>query len=303
MFVLLKKIAASIRGNAVNYKKLNALYSKAMDDRKNVKMNLGQLQAYLNNQKQSISNLFEIEFQIFSQGGEDGILQYLIAKIAIPNKTFIEFGVENYTESNTRYLFLNNNWSGYVIDGSAESIRFLEHDVGSIGELHFQCAFITVENINELLQRPRFDYWIWEAIDKVKPVITIVEYNSVFGVNTFWSVPYDEKFVRRQKHSSQLYYGASLKALCHLAERKGYRFIGCNSRGNNAFFLHNDVATDFMAPTTADSGYVLSKFREARDEHTWITGPDRIKAIAGLEVVDVRTGEIVKIDPNDVRYK
>ena len=49
-----------------------------------------------------------LEFKVYSQSGEDGIIQWLINKIDIKNKTFIEFGVENYLESNTRFLLLNN---------------------------------------------------------------------------------------------------------------------------------------------------------------------------------------------------
>ena len=34
-------------------------------------------------------------------------------------KTFIEFGVQNYRESNTRLLLQLRNWRGLIIDGSA----------------------------------------------------------------------------------------------------------------------------------------------------------------------------------------
>ena len=44
--------------------------------------------------------LSEYEFKVFSQWGEDGIIQYLVQALDIPNKNFIEFGVETYRESN-----------------------------------------------------------------------------------------------------------------------------------------------------------------------------------------------------------
>lgn len=312
----LKKYLISLRENASNYKKIDLMLSSTVDDTKNSKINISQLQGYFNSQKQFISSLSEVEFQVFSQGGEDGILQYLISKINVPYKTFVEFGVENYRESNTRYLFLNNHWSGYVIDGSSDNVRFLEHDIGSFGELHTACAFITKENINELLIKPEFnnefgvlsididgnDYWVWQEIKDVNPIIVIAEYNSVFGVNTFWSIPYKANFVRKYNHAHQLYYGASLQALNFLAQQKGYIFIGCNSKGNNAFFLRKDKIGDFIKPPTVEQGYVESKFREARDEKGWITGRNRIKAIEGLAVVDVRTDSIQAIDPDVVQY-
>ena len=46
-----------------------------------------------------ISDIGDTEFKIYSQWGEDGIIQYLINKIPIKSKVFIEFGVENYIES------------------------------------------------------------------------------------------------------------------------------------------------------------------------------------------------------------
>jgi len=58
------------------------------------------------------SSLSDIEFKVFSQWGEDGIIEYLVNKLPIKNKFFIEFGVENYNESNTRFLMMNRNWGG-----------------------------------------------------------------------------------------------------------------------------------------------------------------------------------------------
>ena len=57
-------------------------------------MNQGKMQA-LSNAGRSVDQLEDVEFQIFSQRGEDGIIQYIISKIDIPNKIFIEFGVED----------------------------------------------------------------------------------------------------------------------------------------------------------------------------------------------------------------
>ena len=68
--------------------------------------------------------LSEQEFQVFSQWGEDGIIQFLISHVKIENSFFVEFGVENYLEANTRFLMINNNWSGLVIDGNPDNIAY-----------------------------------------------------------------------------------------------------------------------------------------------------------------------------------
>ena len=56
---------------------------------------------YLNYNK-----LREIEFKVFSQWGEDGIIDYLCRIVGVSDKSFIEFGVENYTEANTLFLII-----------------------------------------------------------------------------------------------------------------------------------------------------------------------------------------------------
>lgn len=287
------------------------------NDLKSVKINVGQLQAGLNNLKSSIDNLHEVEFQVFSQWGDDGIIQYLANKIHFPNRTFIEFGVENYQESNTRFLLLNNDWSGFVIDGSKENIDFVKNDpISWACDLHAHAEFITKENINALLKIPPFnseigilsididgnDYWVWEAISTVSPVLVIAEFNSIFGKNTKWTIPYDPSFFRTSKHASNCYYGASLGALNFLAEKKGYTLVGCNSKGNNAYFIRNDKMVSAIRAKTVEEAYVESKFREAYVNGERISGRDRIKLLEGLEVYDIESSTIIKINPHFVQY-
>src|SRR3984885_12862656 len=137
------------------------------------------------------------EFQVFSQFGDDGIIQYVIGRVGLPiaEQRFVEFGVENYREANTRFLLLNDNWSGLVIDGSDEHISFIRRDpIYWKYYLTARAHFVTRENINSILRDAGFqgrigilsidvdgiDYWIWEAITAVDPALVIVEYNSLF---------------------------------------------------------------------------------------------------------------------------
>lgn len=220
------------------------------------------------------------EFRVFSQGGEDGIIQHLIRHIAITKKIFVEFGVENYTESNTRFLLTNDNWAGLVIDGSATNVDYIKSDdIYWRFNLKAENAFITRENINDLIQRNGIegdigllsididgnDYWVWEAIDVVTPSIVIVEYNYRFGPARAVTVPYNANFVRTIAHDSNIYYGASLAALCLLGKRKGYTFVGCNMAGNNAFFVRNELRPASLRELTPTEGFVKAQFRESRD--------------------------------------
>ena len=64
--------------------------------------------AIANQNRMSIfDSLYDAEFKVFSQFGEDGIIQYL-QQLVIKNeseKRFIEFGVENYLRSQIQDFF------------------------------------------------------------------------------------------------------------------------------------------------------------------------------------------------------
>jgi hypothetical protein len=275
------------------------------DNLKNPKVILGRMLSGLNKDKK-ITSLHEVEFQVFSQWGDDGIIQYLINNIDLPNKTFVEFGVENYRESNTRFLIINDNWTGLVIDGSTDNIDYIKRDgISWSNELYAKDSFITKENINELLSNLPFgqelgilsvdidgnDYWIWKEISVVNPVIVIAEYNSVFGIDNAWSLPYKADFVRPSdnKNPLHIFYGSSLLSLCDLAKEKGYSFIGCNSYGNNAYFIRNDKLGDFKEIAPKD-GFIVSKFRECiNPDGSRLSAQDRRKSFSGREIYNTRT--------------
>ena len=99
-----------------------------------------------------IRTLADVEFRVSSQWGEDGIIEWLCQKIPDIPRSFVEFGVENFSEANTRFLIENRGWRGLVIDGNEEYMRGLRdqslywrHDLTAVS------AFVTAENINELI--------------------------------------------------------------------------------------------------------------------------------------------------------
>jgi hypothetical protein len=256
----------------------------------------------------------DYEFKIFSQWGDDGLIQYLIKNIKIENEIFIEFGVEDYFESNTRFLMMNNNWKGFVMDGSEENMnRLRNQDWYWKYSLKNKAAFITKENINELLGKTAFsnigllhidldgnDAHILEVLDlsKLNPAIIIMEYNAVFGKERMVSIPYDKDFFRTEKHYSNLYFGSSLPALTFIANNKGYGLIGCNLAGNNAYFIRKDLFNERIKEKTIDEAFVMSKVRESRARDyslTYLDGEERYEMIKGMDVVNVRTKEIEKL--------
>lgn len=293
------------------FRQLIAIPSLILNRLTSIQHALGRIEARQNKSLKS-KKINDYEFKVSSQWGEDGIIQYLVDHINIENKIFIEFGVENYTESNTRFLLANNNWTGMIIDGSNENISFIKNDpIYWKYNLKAEHAFITVDNINDLMTKNGIkgdigilsididgnDYWVWEAINCISPRIVICEYNSHFGPTHKVSVPYESSFKRNDKHYSNIYYGASISALDYLAKNKGYGLVGSNQAGNNLFFVRNDLIAEFTILSSQEA-YRSCQFREARNKDgklTFSSIQENINNISNLELINVETEETFKI--------
>ena len=245
------------------------------------------------------------EYQVFSQAGDDGLIQHLVRHVPISHRIFVEFGVENYLESNTHFLLWKDHWAGLVMDGSQKHIDFIRRDpLYCRRALKAERAFITVANINQLLADhlptqsigllsidiDGNDYWIWKAIQKVTPAIVITEYNHRFGASRAVTVPYAEDFVRGQAHPSRIYYGASLKGLWILAQEKGYDLVGCNSFGNNAFWVRRDLRPASLRALTTEEAYCSGQFKEGCDARGNALSPEQEQEILkSLPLVEIGT--------------
>jgi len=294
---------------------LLSLAERSRETSDELKLIAGTLAAQAHAGTRRYRSLADLEFRVFSQFGDDGIIQYLTRNLDMRHRTFVEFGVSDYFESNTRFLLQKDNWSGFVMDGSRECIDrlrcapfFWRHDLNAVA------AFVTRENIAQLLKEHTRewegidllhidldgnDYWIWRELD-LAPTIVIVEYNSVFGAERAVTVPYTPEFQRGKAHFSHLYWGSSLKAMYTLAQHKGYAFIGCNSAGNNAYFVRRDAMNDSVAEIPLLQGFVESKYRESRDRAgrlSYLRGAERAQAIRGLPVYDIQEDKTVAFEP------
>ena len=227
-----------------------------------------------------IRNLADVEFRVTSQWGEDGIIEWLCHKLPNIDRSFIEFGVENYGEANTRFLLQNRGWSGLVIDGNPVYMENVRNET-----LHWMfdivaySAFITAENINDIITKNGFsgdlgilsvdidgnDYWVLKAIECVNPAILIAEFNGILGNRHAITIPYDPSFERLSAHYSGQYFGASIKAMISLAEERGFSFVGTNSNGVNAFFVRNDLAEPILSSIGEVKAWP-ARHRDSRDD-------------------------------------
>lgn len=253
------------------------LRSELVSDRDAI--NLGRIVAHQYSSLDS-ENLDDYGFSVFSQWNEDGIIQRLVQLLPDIPRTFIELGVEDYRESNTRFLLMKDNWSGFVVDGNRKNVEAIKssyyywrHD------LEARAEFLTRENVNSVLQDAGLgrelgilsidldgmDYHILNSVCGTMPWILVCEYNALMGSEHAVTVPYQPSFNRTSAHYSNLYWGASLAAFQKVADKFGMALVGVNSAGNNAFFVRAAHLPNGLRSLTVKDAFKEASFREGRD--------------------------------------
>ena len=207
----------------------------------------------------------DVEFRAFSQNGEDGILLYIFSLIGTTNKKLLDIGCGSCICSNHANLVINHGWTGLLIDGNEGNIQagreFYAHCPDTrVWPPKLVHAWVTKDNINSLLSNYSFggeidllsldidgiDYWIWLAIESLSPRVVVLEYMDVWGSEASVTVPYQENFVGKYDEYGLYYGGASLSAFVKLGKEKGYRLVGCQRYGFNAFFIRSGIGEDIF---------------------------------------------------------
>lgn len=235
--------------------------------------------------RQPLPAFDEAQFRVFSQNGEDGILLLLFSVLGTTNKRCVEICAGAGIECNSANLIINHGWEGYLFDGDpsnvAEGRRFYARCQDTSTEppsmIH---AWITAENINDLIRQQGVtgeidlfsldidgvDYWVWRALDVISPRVIILEYSCLWGPDDAVTVPYDPDFVATSTADGPNYAGASLAAYVKLAGQKGYRLVGCERYGFNAFFLKDGVGDEFFPEVSVASCLKHRFVRRAHEE-------------------------------------
>jgi hypothetical protein len=210
---------------------------------------------------------------VYSQNEEDGILAEIFRRIGTTNRRFLEFGVGDGLQNNTLCL-LEQGWTGAWLEGDRDHVIAIERGFRrkiDAGRLNVRNAMIDRDNIDDLIRAlalPRDldllgididgnDYFVWEAITVIEPRVVVIEYNAKFPPPMHWVIDYNP--THSWDGSDQ--FGASLESLTDLGRRKGYRLVGCNITGTNAFFVRSSLAgSHFADPADAVALYQPARY-------------------------------------------
>lgn len=184
------------------------------------------------------------EKKIFSQNGEDGITEKLIELVYDGNnnnKYFVEFGVENGFECNTRILREKYKWDGLQMDGSNfnDSINLRKELITKENIIGLFKKYNVPKHIHLLSVDIDFNdfYCLKEILSVYRCDIIICEYNATHLPNEDKVIIYDKAGC----WDGTNYFGVSLFTLNKLATRYDYSLIYCDNMGVNCFFIHNTI--------------------------------------------------------------
>ncbi len=198
---------------------------------------------------------------VYSQNGEDGILQQILKELGIKNGTFCEFGAsDGIDSSNTFYLLKNCNFSGMAIE--LDESRYTEclknyKSFPDVQVFHGAVLYNDIDkNLNAWLKKgglPRDfdvlsididsdDYFVWESLNEFNPKIVIIETNS------YRDPVYDElpgqpsneynRDLLREWYPGRVACGCSFISAVKLGLKKGYIPI---SYTGNVIFVRGDL--------------------------------------------------------------
>jgi hypothetical protein len=189
-------------------------------------------------------DLSQYEKCVYSQNGEDGVIEKIFKLIGTSSKYYLEFGGhDGITASNSRRLRRQFGWTGLLLDGGYENPA-----------INLYKEYITAENINELFAKYNVpgnldflsididynDFYVWKALDKkYQPRLIVVEYNATH-------LPFEDKVVEYSPMFSgdaTNYYGASILAFYNLGRSKGYSLVYAEKQGVNLFFVRDDLVS------------------------------------------------------------
>jgi hypothetical protein len=246
--------------------------------------------------------LSELESNVHSQCGEDGVIQEVLHRLPDHDKWCVEFGAwDGEYLSNTCNLIDKQDYSAVLIEGSAQRCKDLRKRHGAnpkvIGINQF-VGFTPPNTLDDILSQTPIpvdfdflsididgnDYHVWKAVSRYRPKVVCVEFNP--------TIPTEVRFV--QPADPAVSQGSSVLSLVELGKEKGYEVVWIGKV--NALFVRSEyyprfeiddnrpavLRTQLMAVTYIFSAYDGTVFLAGRKALIWHGLPMRESAVQQL---------------------
>jgi hypothetical protein len=193
------------------------------------------------------SNIFYHQYgkNVYSQNGEDGILEEILRRLNITNGYVCEFGAWDGKHFSNTFNLIQKGFRGVFIEGDRDKYKDLLLTCNEYPNIIPINAYVdhndTENSLDNLLKSTdipydfdvlsididSFDYQVWKSLKLYKPKIVIIEINS--GVMT-----HEENHI----HTPNIYEGTGFRPMFRLGIEKGYKFV---LHTGNMIFVRNDL--------------------------------------------------------------
>lgn len=203
-------------------------------------------------------NNLSYEKNIYSQNGEDGIIEVLVNSIKECKKIFLEIGWGDGSCNMTRNL-IDRGWSGVGVDAA-----FIEPNssLNLPKDFIYKNMMVLPNNLPSVfLDTPRdldffsldidsFDYDVseWMLKNNFRPKVVCLEINYRFGNQSVASMPFKEKPGKKKIYRKTSLFGCSINKYKELWETFDYSFFGYDSTLTNVFFYNNETVNNLNLP-------------------------------------------------------
>ena len=188
---------------------------------------------------------------IYSQNGEDGVLEEILQRLNIRTGWFVEFGAWDGKHLSNTYRLLEQGWRGIYIEGDKDKYQKLIQNmepfpdrVELINQYVEPKGSHTLDNLLTSTEIPQefevlsidvdsCDWQIWEGLQNYSPIVVIIEINSNIPVGI------------HQTHRGKQIQGSSFSATVELGSNKGYAAV-CHT--GNLFFVKKSVVSLLKLP-------------------------------------------------------
>lgn len=213
------------------------------------------------------------ERKVFSQFGEDGVIEKIFEIIEPTSRYCIEFGAhDGITHSNVRNLIVNHGWRGLQIEGDEKKAAKLAENYAQHPEVTTRQAWVWPGNVEILFEDagvPRDvdllvididsnDYYVWRAIHDFRPKVVLIEGNWFFPPPQQMVIEYHPMNYWDGSH----YLGASPQSMYNLARKKGYELVHHMTYGPNLFFVDAKYFDRFGIEDNSPAALMSPKLRE-----------------------------------------
>jgi hypothetical protein len=218
---------------------------------------------------------------VYSQTGEDGIIEHLLQKAEIKSRYFVEFGAWDGRHLSNCAKLAQEGWSGCFIEGDAARYAELENNYISRSDIVRCNTFVHSSGDNRLdtildrngapqdigvlsIDIDGCDYYVWRSVEKRSPALCVIEFNPTIPAHVIYV----------QEDDPRIHRGCSLAALARLAQSKNYALVAVTDW--NAFFMPQALCKIHNIPI-----YVPSEVKDRTYEAAIFHGYDGTILVAG----------------------